>query len=346
MVTICWISDFPLGGSSFGHVTYEITKRLGGQYQIYILSLNYEGLPIKTQPKVEILPLKTGDQLNYYMDKLKPDYSIVHHSFYFLEHIKDVNLKGKKIAYIPVEGDSLPLSYKALLTPYDLILTPSMYSQSILRKAGLDAKVVPHGVDTTFFVPLDSSQWKEVRFGYLGQNDIRKQIPRVMEAYSKLGKGILTIAATNSGAYNLVAEAKNLNIAPIFIEKKLRGLPLSSENLREFYQSLSIYISPATEGFGLPSLEAAACGVCNICLDHGAAREVMGSGAVYCSVESYLHTAMGKIGLIDVKDLFQKMRFLMDVPDARKRTAQKGLDRAKELTWEKAIAKLEVEKDA
>lgn len=342
MITLVWVSDYPLSGSGFGTVSYEMTKRLDN-YQIYILSLGYQGVPIKVQPKVEIMPLSSVGQLNYYMDKLKPDISLIHHSFYFLEQMQKIELRGKKVVYIPVEGEPLPLNYKGLLTNFDLVLTPSMYSQSILKNAGLDAKVIPHGVDTSFFVPGEKEEWKETRFGFLGQNDIRKQIPRIMEAYARLSKGILTIAASNDGSYNLLSEAKNLNIAPIFIEKKFHGLPMTSENLKTFYQSLSIYITASTEGFGLPALEAASCGVCNICLDHGASREVMGPGAVYCPPESFLHSAIGKVGLVDIKDLYQKMRFLMEVPDARKKIALKGLERAKQWSWEKAVQRMEDE---
>lgn len=339
MGTLVWISDSPLTGSGFGTVTYEMTRRLSN-YRIFILSLGYSGIPIKTQPGIEIMPLSSEMQVNYYMDKLKPDYTIVHHSFFLLEKMRNIELKGKRILYIPVEGDPLPLAYKSLLTNWDMIITPSVYSQTVLKNAEIEAKVVPHGVDSQFYMPTQHD-WKEIRFGYIGMNDFRKQIPRIMEAYAKLGKGILTIASPNDGYYKLTAEAKNLNISPIFIERKLYGLPLTKENLREFYQSLTINVTASTEGFGLPALEAAACGVCNICLDHGASREIMGPGAVYCQPEGFLHTTIGKVGLIDLKDLYQKMRFLMEVPDAREKIAKKGLERVKLWTWEDSTEKLE-----
>jgi len=337
---LCWISDYPLSGTGFGNVTYEITKRL--DYKIFILSLGYKGIPIKVDSKVDILPLDSEKQINYYMEKLKPDYTIIHHSFYFLEQLKNVEWKGKNIVYIPVEGDPLPLNYRNLLTRCNKIIVPSSYSQNVLKKAGIDSKIVPHGVDTSFFIPRQQ-EWKEVRFGYIGQNDIRKQIPRIMEAYARLGKGILTIASNNDGTYNLIGEAKNLNISPIFIEKKLNGLPLPRENVRDFYQSLSVYVNVSTEGFGLPALEAAACGVPSICLDHGASREVLGPGALYCSPESFLHSTIGKVGLVSIRDLYQKMRFLIDVPEAREKIGRKALERSKMWSWEDSVKKMENE---
>lgn len=339
MKKLVWISDYPLRGTGFGTVTDEIVHRLKGFY-IYVLSLDYNGIPIKTKEGVDILPLSSEAQLEYYMKSLDPDITLVHHSFYFLERLKNIELKGRKIVYIPVEGDPLPLAYKTLLLNFDDVITTSHYSQGVLKRAGVDSRVVYHGVNTEFFYPK-KGEWKEVRFGYIGLNDVRKQIPRIMEAYAMLKKGILTIASPNEGHYNLVSEAKSLGISPIFIERKLYGLPLTKNNLRDFYHSLTVYITPSSEGFGLPALESMACGISQIALDHGSSREILGPGALYCPVESFLHSNIGKVGLINTKDLYRKMRFLLEVPEARKKIVEKGIERAKLFPWEKTVTQLE-----
>jgi glycosyltransferase involved in cell wall biosynthesis len=161
-----------------------------------------------------------------------------------------------------------------------------------------------------------------------------------MEAYARLKQGTLVIAADKEGHYDLPYLAKQYNIAPIFIEQKLNGLTMSREAVRDFLQSLDVYISPASESFGLPALEAQACGVPTIAIDHGAAKEVLNNGAVYCNVADYLETTIGKIALISVPDLYRKMRFMIQVKEAYEKTARKALENAQRWPWENAVKKM------
>ena len=248
-------------------------------------------------------------------------------------------ITGKRILYIPCEGEDIPFQYQKLFPRFDIIATPSEFSKKVMKKAGINATVVPHGVDTTFFVPKEK-QWHEFRFGYLGLNDIRKQIPRVMEAFSRLNQGILVIAADNEGHYDLAQLAKQYKITPIFVEAKLNGLTMNREAIRDFLQSLDVYISPASESFGIPALEAQACGVPVVASSHGASQEVLGNGAVYCGVTDYLETSVGKIGLISTADLYRKMRFLIQVQNAQKKTSAKALANAKKWPWSTAVEKM------
>jgi len=258
---IIWISDFPLRGSSFGTVTYELLTRMP-EYKFEVLSLGYSGVPLKIGENIRVFQLDKDTQIRYYFKKFDPDVTVIFHSFWFLDSMKGelALLKGKRILYIPCEGEEIPYEYRSLFSQFDQVITPSEYSRRVLKKAGIKASVVPHGVDLNFFSP-EEKQWHEFRFGYLGMNDIRKQIPRVMEAYSRLRQGILTIATENHGHYDLMSLAKRLGISPVFIEQKLHGLPLSREGVRDYLRSLDVYISPGTEAFGLPALEAQACGV-------------------------------------------------------------------------------------
>jgi len=118
---------------------------------------------------------------------------------------------------------------------------------------------------------------------------------------------------------------------------------MSQSNIKEFYQSLDVYVNIATEGFGLPNLESGACGVAQIALDHGASREIMGPGALYIKISGKLHTNIGEIALADQLDLYQKMRFLQDVEQARNKIARYALKQSKKWTWANAVKRLEEE---
>lgn len=342
---LCWISDFPLRGSSFGSVTLELTKRLE-EFKIYILSLGYSGIPITPYSDLNILPLSDSNQLSHYLRHLKPQRTVAFHSLYFLEKLTRVNMKPlsrEVVAYIPVEGENIPQNLVDLLSQYGEIIVPSKHSQRILRKEGVTSKVVYHGVDTTLLTPPKERTTREFRWGYLGMNDIRKQIPRIIQAFSLLDKkerGSLVIAAPNRGHYNLPLLAQKMDVSPIWVEKKFLGLPLSQTNILDFYQTLDCYVNCATEAFGLPNLEATACGVPTIALGHGASPEVLGPSALYVGVKDFLDTNIGQVGLADREDLHRKMRTILEVPQERKRLIRNGERRVKLFTWERAVEDL------
>jgi glycosyltransferase involved in cell wall biosynthesis len=338
---VMWVSDYPLRGSSFGQVTLDLLQRMPDTYEFTALGMGYRGLALKIKDNFRIFELEKSYQLRYYLQKIKPDVLVVFHSFYLLSQIADeIPLtNAKKILYIPCEGEDIPFQYRKYFTNFDVIATPSGWSQKIMHKAGIEAKVVPHAVDTTFFVPK-SKQWHEFRFGYLGMNDIRKQIPRVMEAYSRLKEGILVIAAEQEGAYDLANLAKQYGIAPVFIDAKLQGLTLNREAIRDFLQSLDVYISPGSESFGIPALEAQACGVPAIACSHGASKEVLGTGALYCGIADYLESSVGKVGLVSTADLYRQMRFMLQVKSVWEKTQKNALLNAKKWTWDRAVQKM------
>lgn len=343
MRKLVWISDYPLRGSSFANVTMELARRIKN-YKVYILGLGYDGTAIAPFPDMDILPLSNVNQLEYYFRKLNPSKVVLYHSFYLLEKLVGVKFPEETIGYIPIEGEVLPENLVSLLYNFGQIITPSKYSQKVLRKLGLNPEVVPHGVDTSFFTPANKSKLREFRWGYLGMNDVRKQVPRIMEAYSRLPRktrGTLTIASTQEGHYNLHAQSKSYGISPIWIEKKFYGIPMSRQNILEFYHNLSCYVNIATEAFGLPNLEAAACGIPTVALNHGASKEVLKGGALYVRVKDYLDTNVGLVGLADRDDLYKKMKIILEVSPERQRLIKNGLQVAKERTWEKASEKLE-----
>jgi len=340
MVKVIWISDYPLLGSSFGRVTFTVTRMLE-DYDFHCLSLGYRGLPLRLDKNIHVYPLKRPEQLEYYFRKIEAEKLVVFHSFYLLEQMKEYPrlFRGEKIVYIPIETDEVAYKYISLFDEYDRIIVPSAFSMRALRKVGLKAKVVPHGVEREFFVP-SSKKHKEFRFGYLGLNDVRKQVPRVMRAYSRLGKGMLVLATPMEGYYDLFSLSKVLKISPIFVRPKLDDLPMPEENVRDFYQSLDVYVSPASEAFGLPALEAQACGVPVIASSHGASPEVLGRGALYVKVNEYLETNIGRVGLVDIYDLYIKMKTLLEVERIREKVRREAERNVKRYDWSRVAKTL------
>lgn len=93
------------------------------------------------------------------------------------------------------------------------------------------------------------------------------------------------------------------------------------EELVRLYQTARVLILPSfVESFGLPPLEAMACGAAVIASDIPAAREICGDGAWYY-----------RLG--DPGDLAEKLERLLSDPRARAALAEAGSARARRFSW-------------
>jgi len=103
---------------------------------------------------------------------------------------------------------------------------------------------------------------------------------------------------------------------------------VSDSELKALYENASCFIYPSYyEGFGLPPLEAMACGCPVIVAKSSSLPEVCGEAALYCNP-------------YDVKDIAQKISLLMNNQELRRELRHKGLMRATQFTWEKCAQNL------
>ncbi|MGC8827810.1 MAG: glycosyltransferase family 4 protein, partial [Anaerolineae bacterium] len=96
---------------------------------------------------------------------------------------------------------------------------------------------------------------------------------------------------------------------------------LSDDDLVRLYQGAEVLVQPSLyEGFGLPVLEAMACGVPAACADWPALNEVAGGAALFFDPE-------------DEEDMAGAVVELLTNPERRQALAEAGLARAAEFTW-------------
>ena len=110
---------------------------------------------------------------------------------------------------------------------------------------------------------------------------------------------------------------------------------IEADDLPMIIKGAAIFLFPTLyEGFGLPILEAMACGVPVITSDIEPHREVAGGAAAL--VGPYDATIMG-----------EKIAEILNDPDYRQSLIAKGKQRAEEFSWEKtAQATLAILQDA
>jgi len=349
MTTLVWITDSPLMGTSFGVVTDQLCKRLSREYNIFVLGIGYQGYPLNYHGYT-VLPLRDHSQIDFYLKKMKYDLPIVFHSWYVMQEVHKLRspfLFNNKppMLYIPVEGDPIPQYGKESLADFRRIIVTSKFSQDIMKRNGIKSDFVYHGVDTQIFHPNGKVPESFV-FGYLGQNDIRKQVCRILRAYGMVlnkypsSKFDIILHTKPKHHYDLPGIAKSLKITPIWSESCTYDLPLSEEKISEFYQSLSAYVSPATEGFGLPPLEAVASGIPVVGLDHGAVPEILEEAMIKVKMDGMIETNVGKVGLIDENELGKVMGHIFYDRKNYKRLIDKGLKVAKKYNWNDSTNKM------
>ncbi len=174
------------------------------------------------------------------------------------------------------------------------IITPSEWSKAGLIRSGVEADriaVVPLGVDPKIYYPLSGDRRQSLRqnFGWSnyfiflnigGQTD-RKGIRPLLKAFAAVvdkyphARLVLKGSELLYPSRDEIAEACRVVLndaerARVLPRVIYTGSQLSFAQIAEFYQAADAYVSPyLAEGFNLPVLEAAACGLPVICTAGG-----------------------------------------------------------------------------
>ncbi|OQB40606.1 MAG: D-inositol 3-phosphate glycosyltransferase [Candidatus Hydrogenedentes bacterium ADurb.Bin179] len=193
--------------------------------------------------------------------------------------------------------------------------------------------VIPLGVDARFH-PADEKDLRRVReryripedyFLFAGTLEPRKNLPRVLEAWSSLGEVAphLVIAGRTGWKTDLTRFITDKGYAKSRIHF-LGHVP--PELLPVLYSGARAFVWPSLmEGFGLPPLEAMACGTPVITSNTSSMPEVVGEAALTVAPE-------------DVFALAEAMACLAGDARLCDRLREAGLQRAALFTWHRTAA--------
>ncbi len=158
---------------------------------------------------------------------------------------------------------------------------------------------------------------------YVGARRGYKNFASLVTAFSKsrarkAGIRIVCVGGESRSAEE-AAQLAELRIAPAEISQ----MSVSDRKLAELYRNALCLVCPSLyEGFGLPSLEAMACGCPVICSEVGSLPEVVGDAA----------TLFDPIRNDDLTGLIDEVVFSPGRQDAMRSS---GLDRARNFSWER-----------
>lgn len=153
----------------------------------------------------------------------------------------------------------------------------------------------------------------------------RKNLGALLAAYRLLREGgggaPPLVLVGGDGWRDEAARIDRLASSPGLSGEVRRIRYLGHDELPAVYSAARLFVFPALyEGFGLPPLEAMACGVPVVCSDAASLPEVAGDAAVLVAPR-------------DVAAMAAAMRRLLDDSGARRVLVARGIERARRFTW-------------
>ena len=224
----------------------------------------------------------------------------------------------------------------------DLVLADSQSTKDdLVELLGVEARrieVVYPGVEERFRPIEDQALLEKVRERYdlpprfilgLGTLQPRKNFSRLIEAYSLLVARHPSLRLVIAGGKGWLYEEIFATVEQLGLEDKVifPGF-VADEHLPALYNLADLFVFPSLyEGFGLPPLEALACGAPVITSDASSLPEVVGEAGLM-------------VEATDAEALAEAMNRVLEDNTLRERIIAKGMKQAKKFTWEKAAAKL------
>src|SRR5579871_590765 len=166
------------------------------------------------------------------------------------------------------------------------------------------------------------SHWTRAPILFVGALQRRKNILRLVEAFETVASGWKLVLAGSSG-FGAEEALQRIERSPRKGDIAVSGY-VSDQDLETLYQRASVFAFPSLdEGFGMPVLDAMARGVPALTSNVSAMPEVAGDAALL-------------VDPFDSQAIAEGLRNLTENEGLRADLAQKGLERSRAFSWEKA----------
>ncbi len=223
----------------------------------------------------------------------------------------------------------------------DKIITISEKSKSDLVKyypASKDKIVLIPLAASEVFKPLGNTEGIINNYGlqekfilYVGKLEKRKNIVGLIEAFERLKyqsnipHQLVLVGSYGFGANEIVQKISKSPLKRDIVHIK----KTNNKDLVGLYNTADVFVYPSFyEGFGLPILEAFACGTPVLCSNTSSMGEIASEAAVLFNPER-------------IEDMANKLQEVIKNEDLKNKMAEKGLQRAKDFSWQAAAQKTE-----
>lgn len=318
-----YVGDFPVP-TGFGIVSKNLIKHFRKQYDMHIIGINYYG---DYSPEIEglkVYPASAGNGDVFGVDKffqivqqITPDICFVLNDVWIgMEYgvkIKEFreahpDAKTKFVLYTPIDAENIKPMFVEGVEPYDLVITYTEFGKKQLELAGYtkEVKVIPHGVDTTTFKPLDKAEVKKTMgidpntFVVLNvsRNQPRKRLDLFfyifaewIKKYNVTNARVYYHGAIRDVGIDIMQWCEYLGIQDKLIISSpslTANRGLTDEHMNMVYNSADVFFTTtAAEGWGLPIAEAMATGVATLLPKHSVLPEWTEGNAIFVDCHKF-----------------------------------------------------------
>lgn len=224
----------------------------------------------------------------------------------------------------------------------DKIITGSEFSKKdiveCLNIESSKVKVAPFAYDSELYKQTETGL--SDKYGlrnnkivlYVGSEQKRKNVDKILKAIALVKKkcpGIVFVKVGKPGESSAREKLMDL-IYGLKIDENVRFIDyIEEEDLPPIYNMADVFVFPSSyEGFGLPVIEAMACGCPVITTKKTSLVEVAGDAAICVDPNDIEELARMIIRVLDDKEVAEKLR-------------KKGLLQAKKFRWETTVKVIE-----
>jgi len=288
---LIWLSVAPWAPTGYGIVTRQVVPRIQAEGHEVVVACKHFHTGTVVWNGIPTIQGMDLSMLNRMIDRGEADYIIS-----LLDNHAIDGVPKKWISYTPFDTEKIPLSISRSLEQPLMIIALTSHGQKEIERVGYESWYAPHGIDTKIYYPDEDSRqrgrealgWQDnFVIGSVGVNyaDDRKNYVNLLRAFkdfhtmheeARLYLSVnplhtdkndsLTRAMQNLELDNLVKWAEP---DQYFLGK------VSDQMMANRYRLMDVFCLPTKgEGFGLPLIEAQACGVPVITTDASTGPEL------------------------------------------------------------------------
>jgi glycosyltransferase involved in cell wall biosynthesis len=236
------------------------------------------------------------------------DFTATQRMIYWMAHVLALHAASTVLAVS--EASRLDLMRYFGVAPERIVVTPE----------AADARFCPQSADSLAAARREHGLPESYAL-YVGSNKPHKNLVGLVEAWAGIGGGARGTRLVIAGHWDpRYPQARQRSEQLGLTNVDFLG-PVADEDLPTLYAGALIFVFPSLyEGFGLPVLEAMACGTPVICSNNSSLPEVTGEAALL-------------IDPLNTAELTQAMGQLVAESTLRQQMSEKGLAQAARFSW-------------
>lgn len=259
--------------------------------------------------------------------------------------------------WFPVDCAPLPEIVRKPASTAEFPTTYSKFGQREAVKAGLDTFYIPHGVDCNIFKPKDRQDARK-RFGVeddtyivamIGANKgfpSRKGFPEAAWAFKAFHdrhpKSLLYLHCNQTGHRGGIDFARMFDAiedfpkdAVRFVDQTKQKIGLQDSYMAACYNAADVLLQPSyNEGFGIPIIEAQACGCPVIVNDNTSMSELVGPGIAVPPLQPNWFGPGGWAGVPDIAGFTEALETMYQDRGSRREASREF---ALQYDWDRVV---------